>query len=151
MNWVLITVDDLRTVAPGEIVAAAQALVVPGQPDAVAAAIADAVATVRRAVADGGNPLDAEPGAVPGSLRGLTARGAVFALRERMELALTADQRTTRAADAALLRRIGEERLRVEPADHPLPVSVTSAESVGVVETVAPGNAGHGREELRGI
>ena len=150
MNWVLITVDDLKAVAPGELVAAAQALVLPGQPDPVLAAIADAVAAVRRAVGAGGNALDAEMAAVPGSLRGLTARTTIFALRERMELALTADQRTTRAADAETLQRISEQRIRVEAPDQPT-TGGGAAGFIGPVETVAPGNAGHGREELRGI
>lgn len=141
MNWVSITSDDLKAVAPGGLV---DASATPGQPDPVAAAIADAVATVRRAVSTG-NVLDTDPATVPGSLRGLAARTAVFALLERAELALTADQRTTRAADAETLRRIGEERLGVEPADHP------ASGGMGIVETVAPGNCGQGREELRGI
>ena len=143
MNWLTITNDDLKAVALSEIIDAAQTLISPGQPDPAARAIADAVLTVRRAVA-AGNVLDTDPTTVPGSLRALTARAAAFALLERMEIDLTADQRATRAADTARLVRIGEERQRVEPADHPSTVD-------GAVETVVRGNTGHSREDLRGI
>ena len=149
MNWLTITIDDLKAVAPGEIIDTAQTLVTPGQTDPVAAAIADAVATVRAAVASG-NALDIDPGAVPLSLRALTARCAVFALLERQGIALTVDQRTTRLADAARIVRIGEEKQRLEPADQPDGSGQTPTTGA-MAETVARGNAGHGREELRGI
>ncbi len=149
MNWISITIDDLKAVALGQIIAAAQGLVMPGQADPVAAAIADAVATVRSAVGVG-NVLDVNPAAVPGSLRALTARTAVFALLERMEIELTTDQRTTRAADTARLGRIRDGRQRFEPADHPDGSGETPA-TAGIVETVAEGNRGHGRDALRGI
>ena len=149
MNWLTITIDDLRAVALSKIIDTARTLIVPGQADPVAIAIADAVASVRAAIATG-NTLDADPATVPRSLRALTARRAVYALLERAEIALTDDQRATRLADAAQLARIGEEGPRVEPADQPDPTGATPTNR-GSVETVVRGNAGHGREELRGI
>ena len=143
MNWIVLTVDDLKAVALGDVVDAARALVAVGQPDPAAAALADTVLVVRAAVATG-NALDANAGSVPGSLRALTARTAAFALFERVQIELNVDQRATRAADLARLERIREERQRVEAADQPLPIP-------GGVETVVGGNSGHGREELRGI
>lgn len=134
MNWIVLSVDDLRAVAAaGEIVDGAQAPV-------LAAAIADAVAAVRGAVA-AGNVLDADPATVPGSLRGLTARTAVFGLLETLRAGLSAEQLAIRAADAWRLTQIRDERQRVEPADR----------SGGGSQTVVPGNGGHSREELRGI
>ena len=149
MNWLTITIDDLKAVALSETIDAAQTLVTPGQTNPVAVAIADAVSAVRAAVAVG-NVLDADPGTVPRSLRALTARFAVFALLERAEIALNADQKVTRLADAALLARIGADRQRVEPADQPDATGGTPT-SVGGTETVAPGHFGNGRRELRGI
>ena len=149
MNWLTISIDDLRAVALGEIIDTAQRLVVPGQADPVVAVIANAVATVRAAVATG-NALDTEATTVPRSLQALTARNAAFALLERIEVPLTADQRNTRAADVALLTRVRDEQLRVEPADHPDGSGESPTNTVSV-ETVVRGNAGHGREELRGI
>lgn len=143
MNWIFLTVDDLRTVVLGDVIDTARALAATGQADPVTVVMADAVAAVRVAVA-AGNTLDADPATVPGSLRALTARLAAFALLERIQVELTTDQRTTRAADAVSLERIRAERRRVEAADQPLPTG-------GGVETLAEGNAGHDRNTLRGI
>ncbi len=132
MNWITLGADDLRAVAAGDFV--------DGAPTAfVAEAIAGTVALVRGAVA-AGNALDANPATVPGSLRTLAARLAVYGLVERLGGGLTPEQRAARSADDAWLRTLREEAQRVEPADRP-----------GGVQTVAPGNSGHGREELRGI
>ena len=88
--------------------------------------------------------LTKDPATVPGSLRALAARLATFALLERMEIRLTPDQRTTRAADTTRLVRIREERQRFERADHPVSAPTGT-------ETVTHGNAGNSRAELRGI
>lgn len=143
MNWLTLTKDDLETVAPNAIIDAAQTLVAPGQSDPVARAIADATLSVRDAVS-AGNALDTDPATVPGSLRALAARLATFALLERLEVSLTPNQQNTRAADLTRLTRIREERQRFEPADHPGPAPAG-------VETVAHGNTGNSRAELRGI
>ena len=149
MNWLTITIDDLKAVALSEIIDRAQTLVTPGQENPVTIAIADAVSAVRAATATG-NALDADPTTVPRSLRALTARRAVFALLERAQTALTVDQQNTRLADEALLTRIREERQRVEPADQPDPTGATPTVGGGT-ETIVPGNCGNGRGELRGI
>ena len=149
MNWLTITVDDLKAVVLSEIIDTAQTLITPGQADPVASAIEDAVVEVRAIVA-AGNALNADPATVPRSLRALTARRAVFALLERAEIALTTDQRNTQLVDAALLARLRADRQRVEPADQPDPTGQTPTDSGGV-ETLARGNTGNGREDLRGI
>ena len=147
MNWVAITVDDLKAVAFGGIVDGAQAAAV-GAHDPAAEAIADAVATVRGAISTG-NVLDADVTTVPRSLRALTARSAVFALMERVQMDLSVDQRATRQADLWRLQRIGEQQQRFEQAD--APAGTGEMQPGPSVETVAPGNRGHSREELRGI
>ena len=147
MNWVSITVDDLKAVAFGGIIDAAQ-VAAAGTHDPVAEAIADSVAAVRGAIATG-NVLDADVTTVPRSLRALTARAAVFALMERVQMDLSVDQRATRQADLLRLQRIGEQGQRFEQAD--TPAGAAEMQPAAGVETVAPGNRGHSREELRGI
>ncbi len=147
MNWVTITVDDLKAVAFGGIIDAAQAAAT-GANDPVAEAIADAVAVVRGTIS-AGNVLDVDPAKVPRSLRSLAARTAVFALMERVQLDLSIDQRATRQADLLRLQRIGEQQQRFEQADAPAGAAEMQPGPGG--ETVAPGNRGHSREELRGL
>lgn len=147
MNWVAITIDDLKAVAFGGIIDAAQAAAV-GAHDPVVEAVADAVSTVRGAIS-AGNVLDADPAKVPRSLRSLAARSAVFALMERVQMDLSVDQRGTRQADLLRLQRIGEQRQRFEQPDVPAGAAEMQPGPGG--ETVAPGNRGHSREELRGI
>ena len=147
MNWTAITIDDLKAVAFGGIIDAAQAAAV-GTHDPVAEAIADAVAAVRGAISTG-NVLNADVTTVPGSLRSLTARTAAFALMDRVQMALSADQRTTRQADLARLQQIGAQKQRFEQAD--VPAGSGEMQPGPGLETIAPGNRGHSREELRGI
>ena len=147
MNWIAITIDDLKAVAFGGIIDAAQAAAV-GAHDPVAEATADAVAAVRGAISTG-NVLDADVTTVPRSLRALTARTAAFALMERVQMDLSVDQRATRQSDLARLQQIGAQKQRFEQAD--VPAGAGEMQPGPSVETVAPGNRGHGREELRGI
>ena len=93
-NWTTLTIDDLKAVAFGGIIDAAQATAT-GANDPVAEAIADAVATVRGAISTG-NTLDQDSTTIPRSLRPLAARTAVFALMERVQLDLS--RRSTRHA-----------------------------------------------------
>ena len=147
MNWIAITIDDLKAVAFGGMIDAAQAAAA-GTHDPVAEAMADAVAAVRGAIS-AGNVLDADVTTVPRSLRSLTARTAAFALMERVQMDLSVDQRTTRQADLARLQQIGAQKVRFEQAD--VPAGAGEMQPGAGVETVAPGNRGHSREELRGI
>ncbi len=147
MNWIAITVDDLKAVAFGGVIDAAQTAAT-GTHDPVSEAIADAVAGVRGAISTG-NVLDADTAKVPRGLRSLAARSAVFALMERVGMDLSVDQRATRQADLLRLQRIGERKQRFEQADVPAGAAEMQPGPGG--ETVAPGNCGHSREELRGI
>ena len=114
----------------------------------MAEAIADAVAGVRGAISTG-NVLDVDVTTVPRSLRSLTARTAAFALMDRVQMDLSVDQRGTRQADLLRLQRIGEQQQRFEQAD--VPAGAGEMQPGPSVETVAPGNRGNSREELRGI
>ena len=73
----------------------------------------------------------------------------MFALMERVGMDLGVDQRATRQADLLRLQRIGEQKQRFEQAD--VPAGAGEMQPGPGVETVVPGNRGHGREELRGI
>ena len=146
-NWTALTIDDLKAVAFGGIIDAAQTSAT-GTNDPVAEAIADAVATVRGAISTG-NTLDQAPTTIPRSLRPLAARTAVFALMERVQFDLNADQRATRVADQARLVRIGAQLQRFESADHP--AGSAEMQTGATIDTVAEGNAGNSRQELRGL
>ena len=147
MNWTPLTIDDLKAVALGDAIDAARALA-PGANDPAAEAIADAVAAVRGAISTG-NVLDANTATVPRSLRSLAARTAAFALMERVQIELNADQRATRQADAARLARINGQSERFESAD--TPAGSAEMQTGADIDTIADGNAGNGRAELRGL
>lgn len=121
MNWTTITADDLKASGLGFVIDKAQTASTGGV-DPVTEEIANAIARVRRAVA-GGNPLDADTAKVPGSLKGLTARMAIFALMERLRLPLSADQRDTRKADQSDLLRIADRKVLLEAPDDPMETS----------------------------
>ncbi len=146
-NWTALTIDDLKAISFGGIIDAAQTNST-GANDPVAEAIADAVATVRGAISTG-NTLDQDPTTIPRSLRSLAARTAVFALMERVQFDLNADQRATRVADQARLARIGGQQQRFESADHP--AGSAEMQTGATIDTVAEGNSGNGRQDLRGL
>lgn len=116
-NWTSITADDLKAEGFGVIVDRARTVSVGGT-DPVEAAIANAVAKVRRAVMVG-NTLDTDPAKVPGSLKELTMMSAMRTLKRRLQLALSEDERRQREEDNAELKRLAELKIRVEPADSP--------------------------------
>ena len=143
MNWVSLDIDDLKAVAFGGVVDAAQTTAT-GTHDPAAEAIADAVADVRGAISTV-NVLDADVAKVPRSLRALAARSAVFALMERVGMDLSIDQRATRQADLLRLQRIGEQKQRFEQAD--APAGAAEMEPGLSVEAVAGGKWGDGEGE----
>jgi hypothetical protein len=117
MDWTIITADDLKAAALGHIVDKAATTAIGGV-DPVTEEIANAVARVRRAVS-AGNTLDVDPAKVPPSLKGLTVRMALFALHERLRVALSEDQKDTRKNDNSDLLRIADRKVRVEEPSNP--------------------------------
>lgn len=117
MNWTAITADDLKASGLGFVIDKARTSAT-GSVDPVTEEIANAVARVRRAVASG-NPLDSDPEKVPGSLKGVAARMALYALMERLRMPLSPDQRDTRKADQSDLLRIADRKVLVEAPDSP--------------------------------
>ena len=106
-----------KTGKRGEIVDAA-ATVSTGAGDAIAESLADAVARVRAAISTG-NQLDADALAIPRSLRGLCVRMVIRALKDRIQLPLTEDERAQRTEDGSYLNRIADQKMRFEEPDNP--------------------------------
>lgn len=121
MNWTTITADDLKASGLGFAIDRAQTTATGGV-DPVAEEMANAIARVRRAVASG-NPLDSTTAKVPGSLKGVTIRIALFALMERIRMPLSEDQRETRKSDYSDLLRIADRKVLVELPDTAMLVS----------------------------
>jgi len=131
-NWVTITSDDLKAGKRGEVVDIA-ASVSTGGADPVAECIGDAIARVRAAISPG-NQLDENTTLVPRSLRGLCVRIAIRALKDRIQLALTEDERGQRAEDISYLNRIADQKVRFEEPDTPAgaaEMQVRGAENAG--------------------
>ncbi len=114
-NWTTIIADDLKASGLGFVVDKAQTSSTGGV-DPVAEEIANAIARIRRAVASG-NPLDVDPAKVPGSLKGVAIRMALYALMERLRMPLSEDQRETRKIDNSDLLRIADRKVLVEAPD----------------------------------
>ncbi len=146
-NWTAISTDDLKAVVSGVIIDTANASFT-GLNDPVSECIADAVSAVRGAISTG-NVLDRDTTKVPNSLRALTSRMAAFALMERVQIDLSADQRTTRVGDQSRLNRITDNKLRFEQADNP--AGSAEMQPGSGIETVQHGNHGNDREALRGL
>jgi hypothetical protein len=121
MNWTTITLDDLKASGLAWVVEKAQD-VSTGAVDPAEEEIANAVSRVRRSVASG-NPLDIDTAKIPGSLKGLTVRMALFALMERLRIPLSDDQRDTRKNDNSDLLRIADRKVLLEAPDDPMETS----------------------------
>lgn len=116
-RWTSITPDDLKAAGHGAIMDSAQTLAV-GDVDPVADAIADSVARVRLAVS-AANVLDTDTTKVPKSLKGMVVLMALFALMQRIGLALSEDQRAARKEGNDDLKLLAARKVRVELADDP--------------------------------
>ncbi len=114
-RWTAITEDHLRAAGHGNIIDSAREQN-PGSIDPVAEAIADSTARVRRAVAPG-NKLDVDTTKIPGSLKGVTVRLALFGLCELIRFALSDDQKETKRNDVDDLKRIADNKMKVEQPD----------------------------------
>jgi hypothetical protein len=116
-NWTAITPDHLKAAGHGIIVDRARTMAV-GSIDPAVQEIAGATARVRRAISTG-NILDQDTAKVPNSLLDVAVRIALFNLMARIGLPLKEDQRDTKRDDASDLKRISDQKIRVEDADTP--------------------------------
>ena len=116
-NWITITADHLKAAGHGAIIDRGRTLAV-GSIDPVNEAITGATSRVRRAISTG-NQLDLDTTKVPDSLREVCIRIALYALMRRIGLPLSEDDRKQRDDDTSDLKRISDDRIRVEVADTP--------------------------------
>jgi hypothetical protein len=114
-RWVSISADTLKAFGHGALVDTAGTRAI-GSLDPVDETISAAVAQVRRAISTG-NVLDADEEKVPKSLKALTVRVALYALMDRIGMALEPDEKEQRKTDNGELRRITDNRLKVEAPD----------------------------------
>lgn len=145
-NWVSVTIDDLKAGKRGEIVDMAGS-VSTGGADPVAESIADAVSRVRGAISQG-NRMDVDTSKVPRSVRGLCVRIAIRALKDRIQLPLTEDERGQRAEDISYLNRIADQKVRFEEPD--TPKGSSEMQSRGA-QYVKHGKSEVSRKGLRGL
>ncbi len=148
MNWVTITLDDLKATGHGDIIDVAQTTAA-GTTDPVVEAIADAIAKIRGAISVG-NALDADTTKIPRSLKSLGERIALFALMERIQLALNDDQRDTKRNDQSYLNRVIDSKIRFETPDSP--AGNGEMQSAGGIETISgTDRTNYTREGLNGL
>lgn len=114
-RWITITADHLKAAGHGHIVDRAGSTAT-GAGDPIAETIQDVTARIRRAAA-AGNSLDADTTKIPASLKAVAVRMALYALMQRIGLALNEDERETRRSDESDLKRLTDNRLRVELPD----------------------------------
>ena len=114
-RWTAIIADDLKAAGHGAIIDRAQTLAV-GSVDPIADAIENAVAEVRNAVR-AGNRLDTDDAKIPRSLKRLAVRSVLYALMQRIGLALSDDQKEEARRDEKRLKQLFDRKEQVEPAD----------------------------------
>jgi hypothetical protein len=116
-RWIALTPDDLKAAGHGALVDAARTKAV-GAIDPVSDAIENATAEIRNAVR-AGNTLDSDEAKIPRSLKKLAVRSVLYALMERIGVALSEDQSKQATRDEKQLGRLFDRKLQVEPADAP--------------------------------
>jgi hypothetical protein len=134
MNWLEITLDDLRDYQVSKLIDALQTKALgTEQTDPASLIIADAVAQIRRKImAHPGNRLDARLYTIPKGLKALGCRRAIAAMKGRLGMALTDDERKQLDRDEADLNRIADGKDPVDTPDNP-----------AAVPDIAPANTTH--------
>ncbi|GEM_PF-2576392 len=134
-NWITITADDLKAAGHGALVDQARTVAI-GAVDPVTEEIENAIARVRRAIAQGGNALDADPSKIPLSLKSIVNHLVLYALSERIGLSLSDDQKETRRNDNSDLLRIADPN-KFTPIETPdTPAGQGEMQTPGGIDTV---------------
>ncbi len=118
-NWITITPAALEDITSPAIIAKINEIAGQSHTNPMTRAIVAAVARVRRAVSTG-NALETDPATVPASLEAVTLRIARAGLFEFLRFPLDEDQKVSLREDLSDLKRISDERIRVEAPDNPL-------------------------------
>lgn len=127
-RWTVITPDDLADAKVAALVTALRSAALgEGQTDPTPRLTQTVVDQVRRKIASHAtNRLDANPAAVPAGLKDLVAELVLFALKNRLEIALTEDERDRNRNYLRDLDRIAAGTDVVEQPDDAIPAPVQS-------------------------
>jgi hypothetical protein len=121
MNWLELTAEDLNDYKVGKLMDALRTkALASGQSDPFDLLAADAVAHLRRKIAaHAANTLDARLYTIPKGLKSIACRRVVAAMKGRLEVALTEDERRQLERDEADLNRIADGKDPVDTPDKP--------------------------------
>lgn len=149
-NWTPITIADLEDHKVAALVNALRnAARAQNQADPVPAIIQSVVDRIRAEVAGcDRNRLDADTAKIPKSLKVLACQMILAAAKNRLEIALTDDERTQQRSNERYLERIASCDVPVDMPDNPIAAAVQQGGRIRVV-TSTPRRAT--RERMRGL
>lgn len=130
MPWISITSSDIAAAKMAPLVSALRtAALADGQSDPVVEITANVVSRIRRKIAAcAGNRVDADAATVPASLKSLACRLILIEAKNRLEIALTDDERKAWDVDERELNDIAACRLPIEEATAPVAPPVQAAQ-----------------------
>ncbi len=131
MSWTAITIEELKHRKVAALVDALQtAAIGDGQADPVEQLIASVTETIRAHVKScAANVLDVDTAKIPGDLLDLGCRLVLYGAKNRLEIALTQDERDQKASDERTLERIADCKLAVAVTDDPETTATVAAPS----------------------
>lgn len=150
MSWITLTAADLEDARVAELVTAAreQDLAV-GQTDPVPRRIQTIVDELRRAIRFGGAPLDIDAAKIPAGLKELAVEKIVRALKGRLLLPLTDDEKEAEKLYQRRLEQLSRGEWPVDVTD--TPESTVSVTQPTASEVVDYDTRRVSRDDLRGL
>ena len=152
MQWVTITVDDLRDTKASALIDAFQSAALgAGQTDPVPRTIDKVCDRILAEIQSSKHyVVSATPHAIPPSLVELAGNLIAWRMQGRLNvlnaLPVTDQDKTDHAEDLKYLARIAAGTVTIEVPDDP--VTITDVQSGAFVETAQEGTTGHSREDL---
>ena len=149
-DWITITKETLYDAKVAALVDACDsAALALNQPPRAAGIIQGVVDDVRAAVfSNRANRVDADPAKIPKSLKRHAVALIIPALKDAVELELTAFEETAAKVAEQRLLAVAKGAWQIDTPDEPVQPAV---ETGGGIETIAEGNSGTGREETAGL
>ncbi len=132
MNWITFTKNDLLIFQPAEIIAAIeQTATERGEQDPIPQAIESVVLEIRACCKSGKYKVDADTSKIPAELKKHCAALVLEAARQKIAMALSADE--IRLANAArdILEKIADSQFAVSMPEHPESASLNAQTSSG--------------------
>jgi hypothetical protein len=134
-NWIAITQSDLEDAKVAALVDALRtSALATGQTDPAPRVIADVVTEMRGQIGNH-NRVDSDATKIPASLKPIAVLLILFALKNRLEIALTEDERTEQRRCHEQLNRIEDGKRQVETPDSPEEAPLERKGSVEVVSS----------------